>query len=43
MLVSNYEDAQQDAVARGALPGFGKAALRQPETRNRLAAILGEH
>src|SRR5437016_1803507 len=29
MLVSNYEDAQRDALAAGAAPGFGKAALRQ--------------
>ncbi len=30
MLVSNYEDAQQQAVAAGAVRGFGKAALGQP-------------
>src|SRR5262245_42002286 len=30
MLVSNYEDAQQEAVAAGALPGFGKASLDGP-------------
>src|SRR5436309_7219217 len=41
MLVSNFEDAQEEAVARGALPGFGKAALRQPETLERLGAALG--
>jgi two-component system chemotaxis response regulator CheY len=40
MLVSNYEDAQQEAVARGALPGFGKAELRQPQTLGRLRAVL---
>ena len=28
MLVSNYEDAQAEAQAAGALPGFGKADLR---------------
>jgi two-component system, chemotaxis family, chemotaxis protein CheY len=28
MLVSNYEDAQAEAKAVGALPGFGKADLR---------------
>ena len=27
ILVSNYEDAQQQAAAVGALPGFGKAEL----------------
>jgi len=29
MLVSNYEDAQQQAVEAGALPGFGKADPRK--------------
>ncbi len=29
MLVSNYEDAQAQAVKMGATPGFGKAALGQ--------------
>jgi two-component system chemotaxis response regulator CheY len=42
MLVSNYEDSQRDAVAHGALPGFGKAALGQPRTVARLKAVLGE-
>jgi CheY-like chemotaxis protein len=41
MLVSNYEDAQQEAAARGAMPGFGKAALRQPATLATLREILG--
>jgi two-component system chemotaxis response regulator CheY len=40
MLVSNYADAQQEAVARGALPGFGKSELRQPQTLDRLRAAL---
>src|SRR5438552_2303305 len=30
MLVSNYADAQAEAVAAGSLPGFGKSALGQP-------------
>jgi hypothetical protein len=30
MLVSNYDDAQQQAVAVGALPGFGKKELGTP-------------
>jgi CheY-like chemotaxis protein len=30
MLVSNYEDAQRQALAAGAVRGFGKAALGQP-------------
>lgn len=41
MLVSNYEDAQREAVAAGAWPGFGKAALGQPETLARLREALG--
>jgi two-component system chemotaxis response regulator CheY len=41
MLVSNYPDAQQQATALGALPGFGKAALRDPATQRRLADVLG--
>ena len=40
MLVSNYEDAQKKAVAQGALPGFGKSALRDPNTLARLRAVL---
>jgi CheY-like chemotaxis protein len=30
MLVSNYPEAQMEAVERGAVKGFGKAALGQP-------------
>jgi two-component system chemotaxis response regulator CheY len=41
MLVSNFEDAQRQAEARGALPGFGKSALNSPTTRERLASVLG--
>ena len=40
MLVSNYDDAQAQAVAKGALPGFGKAALNHPRTLDRLRAAL---
>ena len=40
MLVSNYPDWQQKAVAMGARYGFGKAELNLPETRARLAEIL---
>ena len=38
MLVSNYPDAQADAVAAGALPGFGKRDLGSP----RVAELLRE-
>lgn len=40
MLVSNYADWQTKAVQAGALPGFGKAQLSQPATREKLAAVL---
>ena len=42
MLVSNYADAQAEAVAHGALPGFGKSGLEQPATLARLRAVLEE-
>lgn len=42
MLVSDKADAQADAVAKGALPGFGKSALRHPETTQRIRAALGQ-
>jgi len=32
MLVSNYGEAQEQAVAAGAVPGFGKAGVGKPET-----------
>ena len=40
MVVSNFADAQAAAVAAGARPGFGKAALQPAETRSRLAEFL---
>lgn len=40
MLVSNYPDAQQEAEAAGAVPGFGKAQVSSPETLKRLRAYL---
>lgn len=41
MLVSNYADAQDAAVALGAKRGFGKDTLTSKETRDVLAALLG--
>jgi DNA-binding NtrC family response regulator len=41
MLVSNYPQWQEAAVAGGALPGFGKAELNRPETRQKIGAVLG--
>lgn len=40
MLVSNYAEAQQQAVAAGAVPGFGKTALGQPEMIEPLKPFL---
>jgi len=40
MLVSNHKRAQETAVARGALPGFGKAELDTPHTIERLKPLL---
>lgn len=40
MLVSNYAEWQEKAVALGAIYGFGKAELNKPETRQRLSAVL---
>ena len=42
MLVSNYADAQQEATALGALPGFGKSGLDDPAAHDRLAKVLGD-
>jgi len=41
MLVSDKEDAQAEAVAKGALPGFGKSALRSAETAEKIRVALG--
>lgn len=40
MLISNYEDAQAEAEAAGAMPGFGKAEIHKPETKAKLQAAL---
>lgn len=40
MLVTNYAEYHQEAVALGALPGFGKAQLNDPKTHELLQAIL---
>ncbi len=41
MLISNYADAHAEAVAAGALHGFGKAELGKRETEDKLRAVLG--
>ena len=40
MLISNYDDAQAEAVAAGAAVGFGKAALGRPQMVERLKPFL---
>lgn len=40
MLVTNYADHQQAAVALGAAPGFGKSQYDDPQTREKLARFL---
>ncbi len=40
MLVTNYPEHQQAAVAVGAIPGFGKLEFQKPETRAKLAELL---
>ena len=42
MLVSNYAEAQADAVANGALPGFGKREIGTPKVTELLRTALGE-
>jgi response regulator RpfG family c-di-GMP phosphodiesterase len=36
MLVSNYEKSQAEAIANGAIPGFGKSELQSVETRQKM-------
>ena len=40
MLVSNYPESQAEAVAAGAVQGFGKAELDKPSTLEMLGAYL---
>lgn len=39
LLISNYADAQAQAVAAGAMPGFGKNNIGSPKMREALAAV----
>jgi len=41
MLVSNYPEAQDEAVEIGAVRGFGKAQFGREETLKHLEAVLG--
>lgn len=40
MLVSNFPDAQQQAEAAGALPGFGKSDVFSPDTATKLREAI---
>ncbi len=40
MLVTNYPEHQDAAIAIGAIRGFGKLELSEPETRSRVAELL---
>jgi two-component system chemotaxis response regulator CheY len=40
MLVTNYPEHQDAAIAEGAVRGFGKLEYDLPETRDRLSAVL---
>ncbi len=42
MLVSNYPEAQAQAVGLGAVAGFGKADLGRPRCQQALAPILAQ-
>jgi hypothetical protein len=42
MLISNYPDAHQSAVALGARAGFGKQQLHDPKTRALLQEALAK-
>lgn len=41
MLVTNYEEHQQSAIAAGCVRGFGKLSLSEPGTVNLLKPYLG--
>lgn len=40
MLISNYPEAQAEAVAAGALPGFGKREMSSPRVTELIRAAL---
>ncbi|HBE71551.1 MAG TPA: response regulator [Planctomycetaceae bacterium] len=41
MLVTNYEEHQAAAIELGALMGFGKLSLQEPDTIDRVRTALG--
>lgn len=40
MIITNYPEHQDAAIAAGAEPGFGKLQFSEPETHRRLSRIL---
>ncbi|MGI9465899.1 MAG: response regulator [Rubripirellula sp.] len=40
MLVTNYDEHQEEAMAAGCVKGFGKLAIKDPETRSLLEPFL---
>jgi two-component system, chemotaxis family, chemotaxis protein CheY len=40
MLVSNYAEAQAEAIAVGALPGFGKREIGTPRVKDAIRSAL---
>jgi hypothetical protein len=40
MIVTNYPDHQDAAIAAGAIRGFGKLEYDRPETKEKIAAVL---
>ena len=42
MLISDYPEAQATAVVAGALQGFGKSELSNPDTHAKVKEALGE-
>ena len=43
MLVSNYEKSQAEAIANGAISGFGKSELQSVETRRKIESVLNRN
>ena len=43
MLVSDYPEAQEEAVRQGALRGFGKSALESDATEELIRSVLANH
>lgn len=41
MLVTNYDEHQETAMAAGCVRGFGKLAIKDPETQHLLTPFLG--